>query len=50
MDSKILYMIRDDELLVNFKKTESRLNFKITRTAKPEIYELFLNDHDHFHY
>ena len=39
-------MFRDDELLVNFKKTESHLNFKITKTAKPEIYELFLNDHD----
>ena len=44
--SKILYMFRDDELRVNFKKTESHLNFKITKTAKPEIYELFLNDHD----
>ena len=39
-------MFRDDELLVNFKKADSRLNFKITLTSKPEIFELFLNDHD----
>ena len=46
--SKILYMFTDDELKVNIVKKNDKniLNFKITKTMKPEIYELHLNDHD----
>ena len=46
--SDILYMIKDDELKNLFiqRDNDKRLNFKITRTMKPEIYELHLNDKD----
>ena len=46
--AKILYMFQDDELKNLFIKKDSnkRLNFKITKTMKPEIYELFLKDKD----
>ena len=46
--SNILYMFKDDELKNLFiqRDNDKRLNFKITRTMKPEIYELHLNDKD----
>ena len=46
--SKILYMFKDDELKNLFvkKDNDKRLNFKITKSMKPEIYELHLNDKD----
>lgn len=46
--SNILYMFKDDELKNLFIKRDGnkRLNFKITKTMKPEIYELHLNDKD----
>ena len=41
-------MFKDDELKNLFiqRDNDKRLNFKITRTMKPEIYELHLNDKD----
>ena len=46
--SNILYMFKENELKqIFFKKDERKvLNFKIAKTMKPEIYELFLNDKD----
>ena len=46
--SNILYMFKDDELKNLFvtKDNNKRLNFKITKSMKPEIYELHLNDKD----
>ena len=46
--SNILYMFKDDELKINFVKKDNKqlLNFKITQTMKPEVYELYLNDAD----
>ena len=46
--SNILYMFKDDELKNLFitKDNDKRLNFKITKSMKPEIYELHLNDKD----
>jgi len=48
--SNVLYMFNEDELkqiyeskIVNNKKY---LNFKITKTMKPEVYELYLKDKD----
>ena len=46
--SNILYMFQDDELKNLFvqKSNDKRLNFKITKSMKPEVYELHLNDKD----
>jgi len=46
--SKILYMFKDDELkdLFIIKDNNKHLNFKITKSMKPEVYELHLNDKD----
>ena len=46
--SNILYMFKDDELKINFVKKDNKqlLNFKITKTMKPEVYDLYLNDKD----
>lgn len=46
--SNILYMFKENELKINIKTVNKKhvLNFKITTTMKPEVYELHLNDHD----
>lgn len=52
--SKILYMFNEVELkkiydIKNFKNNKSNkkcLNFKITKTNKPEVYDLYLKDKD----
>ena len=47
--SNVLYMFSEEELKYNFKKKKNNkniLNFKITKTMKPEVYELYLNGKD----
>jgi len=48
--SNVLYMFTDDELkqIYQSKTTNNKnfLNFKITTTMKPEVYELYLKDKD----
>ena len=47
--SKVLYMFSENELKNNFKLKKNNkniLNFKIMKTMKPEVYELYLNGKD----
>jgi hypothetical protein len=47
--SNILYMFSENELKNNFKLKKNNkniLNFKIMKTMKPEVYELYLNGKD----
>jgi hypothetical protein len=42
--SKILYIFTDDEYKKINYKNKTTINFKIIKTIKPEIYELYLNN------
>lgn len=47
--SKVLYMFSEEELKNNYKLKKNNkniLNFKIVKTMKPEVYELYLNGKD----
>lgn len=47
--SNVLYMFSENELKNNFKLKKNNkniLNFKIMKTMKPEVYELYLNGKD----
>ena len=47
--SNVLYMFSDEELKYNFKVKKNNkniLNFKVIKTMKPEVYELYLNGKD----
>ena len=42
--AKILYMFNDNEYKKQNYKNKSTINFKIVKTIKPDIYELYLNN------
>ena len=42
--SKILYMFTDQEYKENNYKNKTTINFKIIKTIKPDVYELYLNN------
>ena len=42
--SKILYIFNDEEYKKNNYKNKTTINFKIIKTIKPDIYELYLNN------
>ena len=42
--AKILYMFNDDEYKKSNYKNKTTINFKIVKTIKPDVYELYLNN------
>ena len=42
--AKILYMFSEDEYKKNNYKNKTSINFKIIKTIKPDVYELYLNN------
>ena len=42
--AKILYIFKDDEYKKSNYKNKTTINFKIVKTIKPDVYELYLNN------